>query len=100
MTRPAAPSDPVLRRFRADVEAAYGSRVERVVLFGSRARGDGRSSSDHDVAVFLHDPGPFWDELGQFPASTWDCSEGVDLGPSTATPEDIAAHWPLIAGMP
>jgi uncharacterized protein len=29
--------------------------VERVVLFGSRARGDARPDSDYDVAVFLHD---------------------------------------------
>jgi len=31
----------------------YGNRLERVVLFGSRARGDAHPESDHDVAVFL-----------------------------------------------
>jgi uncharacterized protein len=47
--------DPVLVRFRKALEEAYGSRLERAVLFGSRARGDARPDSDYDVAVFLHD---------------------------------------------
>lgn len=45
--------DPVLKRFRADLAKAYGERLDRVVLFGSRARGDARPDSDYDVAVFL-----------------------------------------------
>ncbi len=56
--------DPVLRRFRAAVGEAYGDRLERVVLFGSRARGDYRADSDYDIAVFIKDPGDLWDELG------------------------------------
>ncbi len=51
----AATVDPVLTRFRAALDAAYGDRIERVVLFGSRARGDARADSDYDVAVFLRD---------------------------------------------
>jgi predicted nucleotidyltransferase len=47
--------DPVLTRFRAALEALYGERLERVVLFGSRARGDARPDSDYDIAVFLRD---------------------------------------------
>jgi predicted nucleotidyltransferase len=31
----------------------YGTQIERVVLFGSRARGDARPESDYDVVVFL-----------------------------------------------
>jgi len=30
--------DPVLMRFRAALDEIYGPRIERVVLFGSRAR--------------------------------------------------------------
>jgi len=48
-------ADPVLRRFCAALEAMYGERIERVVLFGSRARGEGHKESDYDVAVFLKD---------------------------------------------
>jgi len=47
--------DPVLQRFRAAVRDTYGERVERVVLFGSRARGDEQEDTDYDVAVFLRD---------------------------------------------
>lgn len=51
---PARPADDiVLKRFRAALEEAYGDRIERVVLFGSRARSDAREDSDYDVAVFL-----------------------------------------------
>jgi len=45
--------DPLLRRVRARLEEMYGDRIERVVLYGSRARGDAQEDSDYDVAVFL-----------------------------------------------
>ena len=47
--------DPVLKHLRAALDEMYGERIERVVLFGSRARGDARDDSDYDVAVFLRD---------------------------------------------
>jgi len=49
------PPDPVLTHFRAAVSETYGDRLERVVLFGSRARGDAQPDADYDVAVFLRD---------------------------------------------
>ncbi len=49
------PHDPILRRFRDAVTEIYGDRLERVVLYGSRARGDAVPDSDYDVAVFLRD---------------------------------------------
>jgi predicted nucleotidyltransferase len=57
--------DPIVSRFRAALDEAYGERVERVVLFGSRARGDGRPDSDYDIAVFLRAPDSFWKESGR-----------------------------------
>jgi predicted nucleotidyltransferase len=62
---PAATSDPILKRFRAAVGELYGDRIERVVLFGSRARGDAREDSDYDIAVFIKDHGTFFEELHQ-----------------------------------
>ena len=51
--RPA--DDPILKRFRTALEEVYAERLERVVLYCSRARGDARPDSDYDVAVFLRD---------------------------------------------
>ncbi len=48
-------ADPVLVRFRAALAALYGPRLERAVLYGSRARGDAQPDSDYDIAVFLRD---------------------------------------------
>lgn len=45
------------RRYRARVLAAFPGRVERIVLFGSRARGEAHEESDWDFAVYLdHEP--------------------------------------------
>ncbi len=57
-------NDRVLTHFRGAVDTLYGDRAERVVLFGSRARGDNREDSDYDIAVFLKNMGNLWDELG------------------------------------
>lgn len=52
-----AREDPVVARFRKRVLAALGDKIERIVLFGSRARGDEHAKSDWDFAVFFdHDP--------------------------------------------
>ncbi len=58
----AAANPIVLAKFRAALDELYGDRVERVVLFGSRARGDARPDSDYDVAVFLKDLSDRWAE--------------------------------------
>ena len=57
--------DPVLARVRAALTRMYGERIERVVLFGSRARGDARPDSDYDIAVFLRDVTDMGRELGR-----------------------------------
>jgi predicted nucleotidyltransferase len=49
--------DPVtqdaLASFKKILAARYGEHLKSLYLFGSRARGDHRSDSDADVAVFL-----------------------------------------------
>ncbi|MGD0109449.1 MAG: nucleotidyltransferase domain-containing protein [Rhodopila sp.] len=55
-TEDASSDDPILDRFRQALTDAYGSKLERVVLFGSHARGEERPDSDYDIAVFIHDP--------------------------------------------
>ncbi|MSO99719.1 MAG: nucleotidyltransferase domain-containing protein [Acetobacteraceae bacterium] len=55
--------DPILKRFRTALDAMYGDEIDRVVLFGSRARGDAREDSDYDVAVFLKTLPDRWREF-------------------------------------
>jgi len=59
-----AVTDVVQSRLRQALASAYGDRLARAVLFGSRARGDARSNSDYDVPVFLHLPEGLWAESG------------------------------------
>ncbi len=53
-------TDPVLTAFKAGIDELYGARLVRVVLFGSRARGEARPDSDYDVAVLLEDYADRW----------------------------------------
>jgi predicted nucleotidyltransferase len=55
--------DPILKRLRRTLGELHGDRIERVVLFGSRARGEANEESDYDVAVFLNDLTDRWREL-------------------------------------
>jgi predicted nucleotidyltransferase len=55
--------DPILTRFRDAVAELYGPTLDRLVLFGSRARGEARPDSDYDVAVFLRAMPNRWSEI-------------------------------------
>ena len=57
--------DPTLSRFRAALEEMYGDQIERVVLFGSRARDQSHAESDYDVAVFLKELPDRWAEFNR-----------------------------------
>src|ERR1700689_559251 len=60
---PTTTTDPALAHFREALGELYGDRLDRVVLFGSRARGDAHADSDYDVAVFLNDFDDRWTEV-------------------------------------
>jgi predicted nucleotidyltransferase len=72
-------SDPILTRLRRALDELYGDRIERVVLFGSRARGDAGEESDYDLAVFLHDLTDRWHELDRLADLRADFLEEADV---------------------
>jgi uncharacterized protein len=71
--------DPILKRLRRALDELYGERIERVVLFGSRARGDADKESDYDVAVFLRDIADRWLELDRLADLRADFLEDADV---------------------
>ena len=69
-SRRAAAEEPVVAHFCERVLAAFGGRIERIVLFGSRARGDEHAESDWDFAVFF-DHAPTEHEQRALSDLTW-----------------------------
>jgi predicted nucleotidyltransferase len=65
-------TDPVLTEAKKRLEALYGTRLKRAVLFGSRARGDQKRNSDYDVAVFLTDYDYSMGEVFRLAELSWD----------------------------
>jgi uncharacterized protein len=55
--------DTALTRFREDLHKIYGDKLSKIMLFGSRARGDANLESDYDIAVFLKSMPDRWLEL-------------------------------------
>src|SRR5260370_33579778 len=94
--------DPILKRLRRALDELYGDRIERVVLFGSRARGDADNESDYDVAVFLNDLTDRWRELDRLADLRADFLEAADVVihakpyPAAADPH----RTPLTRGIP
>ncbi len=43
----------VLSRIRGSIQAQFGRHLKRIVLFGSRARGDAKPDSDYDLLVVV-----------------------------------------------
>ena len=53
----------VLAEIKAALAQAYGPRLQRVVLYGSEARGESRPDSDIDVLVLLDGPIHLWEDV-------------------------------------
>jgi uncharacterized protein len=46
---------PILKKLKRGLMDIYGEQVDRILLYGSRARGDERPDSDIDILVVLKD---------------------------------------------
>lgn len=73
----APPSSPpawrmALDEFVQEVRRLYGAHLRKVLLYGSRARGDARPGSDVDVAVVLDDFDSRWAESRRLGDLAWD----------------------------
>jgi predicted nucleotidyltransferase len=73
--------DPVqiARAVATDLQALYGSRYRRVLLFGSWARGDAHPESDIDVLVVLDRVESPWEELRRMDEILWRHSYRADV---------------------
>lgn len=47
--------EPIVREFKAALQALYGERLQEIILYGSYARGDYDEESDIDLMVVLTD---------------------------------------------
>ena len=83
--------DPILSKFRQALDQLYGERIERVVLFGSRARGDAKRDSDYDVALFLNEPTDTWAEIDRL--TDLQLAMRDDMGVDIHTMPFRAGHW-------
>jgi predicted nucleotidyltransferase len=85
---------PLLRRLRAELERRYGERLERLILFGSRARGDARADSDWDVAVVLRGYDGNWEERHRLADFGYDLllETGEVLSLKPFAPEELEAQ--------
>lgn len=56
---------PVLTALRDYLQQEYQERFDRLILFGSQARGEADLNSDVDVLIVLHDPVDVSEELNR-----------------------------------
>jgi predicted nucleotidyltransferase len=79
-----------LDAYIAAVRAHYGPRLNDILLFGSRARGDARPDSDIDLAVILTEgTADFWHEKMLLTDLAWNAMAEAGL---------FIQAWPISEG--
>ena len=68
----------------------YGA--QRVILYGSAARGEATEHSDIDLLVITASKERFYERMATVLALVRDLSKGLPLSPIVLTPEELAAR--------
>lgn len=89
-----APLRQILDELRTRLEAIYGPRLERVILYGSHARGEARRDSDVDVMIVLSGQLDHWKEIQRTSAMTAEVSikYGIAISRMFATSAEAEAE--------
>jgi len=80
-----------LGRVRSLLAAAFGPRLQGVVLYGSEARGDGEPDSDVDLLVLLTGPIRVWEDIRTITAALYPLQLEMDR-PLSAIPAEASAY--------
>jgi uncharacterized protein len=67
-----AEEETIVRRVRLELEKLYGNRLRKVILYGSRARGDAHEDSDYDFLAVLDSLGDRPTEVAQLDDLAYD----------------------------
>ena len=76
---PAADEDDVPAAVAVDLGLLYGDRLQRVLLFGGWARGEGPEEADVEIVVVLSDLRSPWEELHRMDEVLWRHTERAGL---------------------
>jgi len=82
----------------AELRELYGPRLEKVVLFGSWARGEGRPDSDLDLLVVLDEVPSAWNEHKRMDDVLWRHSleHGIVVSAVPVAQTDLSRRSPFL----
>ncbi len=87
----------VARKLKDLVLRVDGKRIRKIILFGSRARGDARPDSDYDLLVVLRDIPP--DEKRSYRLALYDALQGTGAEPWVMGEEEFEETKSVIGGL-
>ena len=76
---PATDDEDVPAALAVDLGLLYGDRLQRVLLFGAWARGEGAEEADIEIVVVLADLRSRWEELHHMDDVLWRHAERAGL---------------------